>query len=579
MIMANDSSFTAQCTEAARRFLRTVTVVDDLPKSSGVASVPPSTVQPPSAVLRPAAGAFTTDGDVPEAQHLDATVPEKGPVGLEEDRSHMLDAQTLVEAFADSKIVCSVLVSGPLGDPTARDIWKRRVRNVSSGSDMVVLDWSWGGATGEFCLELLRALREDAPDRRRLVVIYTASDDGEAISRKVQDLGASENPAKRYVFQWGVGMDIAVVQKQAAEGVEFSPFGKVAEAQLPQKVIEIFGELSGGLLANAAMHGIAAVRDSTARLLADFSRERDAAYVVHRAYSDPCSDAEEQVAALIVDSVSDVLAESDLCACVNAEAVRAWLSGRAFIQQADKDALVSGVGKGGSWRSRLASLPATLEGGSARVEEGRERHLDFAHLVYSAPVPTAARPMISTGVVVGRDDEYLICMLPLCDAARFPEKGRQVPFLHARLDGTDDAEGMGLVLRASGSTPRLHLRVGCHMYGLRSYLFKPLPPTAGQPIRATPDGHKGWIFKDAAGIEYRYVSRLRPMVAQALAADLAASGARVGLMESEYVRRESKGTRQKPRTEPTAPNVAEPIAEPPAAGQEPPDHALRTAKR
>lgn len=132
-------------------------------------------------------------------------------------------------------------------------------------------------------------------------------------------------------------------------------------------------------------------------------------------------------------------------------------------------------------------------------------------------------------------DEYLVCIMPLCDAERVPAAGQVFPFLRA-VEGRDNEHRNVVVTDEGGSGSLLELYIPVAMPHLVLAEFR--PEADKQPVRAKGGDGSPFLFESSnQSAVYRYVARLRPMVAQEIAAGLAAAGARVGLMHSEYARR------------------------------------------
>ena len=282
---SNGQDHWQQRTVAAAAFVRTVVVLDDHEVSQSEDDTVPREVVAP--LLRPKvksgggplaaperANAGTEEevtdkgAQAPEAEPDDATTeePADGEVGGVHRLSHELDVRALNAAFAKLGIVCSVLIDERAGK--RKDDWLQKVHALAPRADVLILDWSLSNDNGRFCTEIISSLAAENPgSRRQLVVVYTGSNDEREIEKGLK--GIDGQPGADLRFRLPGGVDVVVVQKPHATGDGFYSDSKVEEASLPCRVLQLFGELSGGLLANASMHGLGALRDSTHELLRD----------------------------------------------------------------------------------------------------------------------------------------------------------------------------------------------------------------------------------------------------------------------------------------------------------------------
>ncbi len=273
---------------AAARYLHTVLVVDDKPRGALEPTTPSEAASPSQ---RPRAG------DAAPAPATDVKAPPEAG-----DTAHVLESVDLQAAFARVGMVCSVVTP----NIEAEGELPKEIVELADEVDVLVLDWSWGGDGGDFCCRILRHLLETGPTRRRLVTIYTGEDDRNAIDTKLSSLAPAPAPSGGR-FLWSEnGLIVRILRKPRARG-DWSDVPTVAEAALPEHLIAAYAEENGGLLANAAMLGLAEVRRASHRILRRFRPELDAPYVVHRAYTVPRQDAEDQVVELLADALGDAI--------------------------------------------------------------------------------------------------------------------------------------------------------------------------------------------------------------------------------------------------------------------------------
>jgi len=547
-------AFDNRRTEAARAFLRTVVVVDDKP-------VRRSPQQPPAQVVQPVAGTRPPIGasqDRPSPIEVVATPPSTSTATAPaEDPTHELDGDALQAAFADEGLVCSVLFGKkPTDDQEAKD-WIKRVVTVGSRTDVLVLDWSWNGDHGVFCKQMIDALLKTDSCRRQLVIIYTAEDDKQVFETRLTSSSESssdsprEQPQPRVTsdtlrFSWpDHGLDVVVVQKFSARGEDFYRGSKVREKDLPERVFKLFGEVCGGLLANAAMHGLGHLRESTHGILRRFRPELDAPYVVHRACSSPRESAQEQVRDLLVDALGDALTGSEVTKHLDDAPVEAWLKTCDGIAdrwakidglkgRPSHDALANGsLDTRNTKRKTVVAMTEALVVSESSTESTPKRDHALAEFIYCADETGKHEPALRLGTILSTANggDLLVCTVPLCDSDRVPATGQKFPFLPL----TTTSESGSLALTIPGSKDIWYVPVNvCQLT-----MLKFVPPRDQTPVRAQKEAD-GFVFTDDSRDEYRYVGRLRPLFAQRLAQELGAKAARVGVAESEFIRRRDK---------------------------------------
>lgn len=564
---------------AARAFLRTVVVFDDTPARgdrSDVSDEPLEAPEDADASLRAGADAVA----IAQAEEVSAEgwrSAQQPPPDGSTSRFHPLDADALQKSFADLDVICSVYFRSRRAGAAGLPADTEEVARLAARSDVLIMDWDWGGDGGTFCRTVIDGLVNGPHGRRQLVLIYTGTDDQTAFAGQLGRIDgmSARRPEAPFSFQWDNCRVTAVVFQKASSGAhEIYPNSLVAEQDLPARVLEVFAETSGGLLANAVMHGLGHLRESTHRILDRFKPALDSAYVVHRAYTVPATDAEAQVEELLVDALSDALRSSGVRDRVGENAVLTSLGEKAHQQlpwetsqtYADvarafggeiprKKKTNSGTKVPEARLQMIQALGALTREGqdsdAAPDAPAKNHHRRFAALIYCADDKAttsaersnrnAVTPTLGPGVVVSRGSgdsrQFLLCVQPACDAARVAEGGATFPFL--RIAGGNKEGAMGLVLPTGPleSEPwECHVRP--RLDQLEMWLVKPQQPK--QPVRATRTEEYAHQFSaftvGGQETDLSYVTRLRPMVAQAIVQRLGSHGARVGLMESEYVR-------------------------------------------
>ena len=153
------------CTKTAERFLLTALVVDDKAYIPDSISSTPSSIQTPDR---------RTQAEVSE--EISDTM---------ETSIHSLDAQALINSFAEYGIICAVMAPRENDRSAANTI-----TSAAKCADMVIFDWKFYDDDGEKAFEFLTKLLEgDEAGRLRLITIYTGENDlrriGETLQQKL----------------------------------------------------------------------------------------------------------------------------------------------------------------------------------------------------------------------------------------------------------------------------------------------------------------------------------------------------------------------------------------------------------
>lgn len=565
-------SFDVRRTNAARAFLRTVVVVDDRPVKRSVRQQP-SVVQTPRRVGRPQVGVPDEDKDPASDDSARVSAdPDTGATKDEDGTNHELDGDALQIAFAEEGLICSILSGEKLDNECEERTWIARVTKIGSRADVLILDWSWHGDHGEFCTKIIQQLVSAETRMKQLVVIYTAENDKDVFKLKLARKETTSDNTQRSPcpnvnaellrFRWpNKGLDVVIVQKEGAKGEAFYTNSKVSEKNLPDRIIKLFGENCGGLLANAAMHGLAQLRESTHRVLRRFRPELDAPYVVHRACTLPRSSAQEQVRDLLVDALADALTDStvpathvDVVSALNDEAVRSWLDtvsdlerklqATEWLRASGIDALANGTIldtlKKKHQNERMTDLAHILDKPEHNNEQKNEIHYRLAELIYCGDDRNRETRTLTLGTIIkamNGSEERLVCILPACDSERVSQDGQKFPFMPLKESGENSGGATGSMPITVPGDARIW-RVSVKVKELTVLAFS--PKINDSPVRAEKDDSGQFVFNTSPEnpCQYIYIGRLRPMFAQRLAQEFSATSARVGVMASEFVRRD-----------------------------------------
>lgn len=518
-------TFEGLVARAVERFLQSAVVVDDR-------AFLPSAIQPTR--LRTPSPEAETLAEIEEEEKTQGPVSDS-EVG--DPANTPLNAKEIVDAFAARGVVCGVL--RPSADETdeVRRVAPRAIRR----SDLVIVDWHLHGDDGEATIALLQDVVQEAGEAMRLVAIYTGDPDLPRVARKLMErLGAE--PIDEISVEIG-SVRIVVIGKADPDAPKD---GAVSESELPKLLVELYAALADGLVRAAALSALGALRGATYRLLAGLGPEIDLGYVGQRAVVYPSSEAEDHLLGMLISELRAIVEDDEATrACADADAVASWLKRE------------SENGRGG--RLAFGALAAGVE--TDPYDEDSVRALREAHTEFNAinlkkglteqiaPTAEAAkaaderfamrmslklvyqRPerILSIGTIVADDDgRYWLCIQPACDSLRI-KGSRRFPFVPLSVVTI----GFDYVVDDADAT--VYLRLSRKPADIQHWKFAADPAFRAVVAKGDPR-----VFVTTGRRTFRWVGQLNEAHAQRAAQEVGAEQSRIGVAESDWLRRMSK---------------------------------------
>ncbi|HEY1729151.1 MAG TPA: response regulator receiver domain [Candidatus Baltobacteraceae bacterium] len=563
--------------QVVRDFLQSVLVVDDraaFPPAEQPSAAPPG--QLPHDALPDRAERHESSEHAEAANGVGILKTPQVPQEVS-DPDRALVAPELVEAFARQGLVCGVLTPRTAAETVDQ------APPAARRADILVLDWSIDTDNGEAALELIGRLATDE-DRHRLryIAIYTREPVlHELTDRILERLKAIPGPEARkrtaYIVEKG-SMKISVFGKLRTARIpdEEHEDRRVAEKDLPGKLITEFSQLQPGIVSTAALAAVSALRRKTNQLLGRFEADLDPAFLWHRAVLRFPEDAEQHIVDILTAEIGAVVEDSDVRDFVDLESCTTWIAqygiekfnGHFGDRNPTLDDMKLLLGKGindETNKSRFQKLSATqrMKGDAAlfaaSAEAMRRSNETFAELMLLRTRYDDHEPVLSSGTIVRSEDgKYWLCILPACDAVRL--KGvRNFAFIPL-VEVPDEAEHFDLLVSTQPGGVRL--RTSDKVYDLRMINFE---PNEAERVKAE-RSDESLIFTSASDGPFSWIGELKALKAQSLTQAVAENLARPGLDDPEWLR--SMSGRQKPRPAQSAvlhpqPEAAQPLgAEP-----------------
>ena len=536
----------AQPRAIVESFLQTVVILDDLVvMSEQVAEQPGEATD--TTIVAP---------DYPESSALDDR-------GIRADRSDVpLNADTVINAFADLGVVCAVLNAAP------DNAYSARVAKAAHTADIVVLDWKIGDSDGDDTLEVMKNILLDDQNnpRLRLIAIYTGEPNLVQVSDRLQT--ALE---EFYDSSQPLGLDPIRISKGPARVVILAKDGtinehianlgyeEVPERELADKLVDEFASMTSGLLRNVALAGIATIRENSHRVLAKFDETLDPAYLGHRMLLSHPPDAEDHLVAALGSELLSILEDNRPGVHAGIEAIRQWLASEEGPDISEPFRFPGNISELDGWIGLLqrgidfkdAQLPdsckkrdlvkRSTEPFSDNGDAASHSNRHFAALLSLKTRYPGQRPRLTTGSILctawQERSQYYLCLQPKCDSVRL-ESASGFPFipLEPVPEGSTTAVAVVVEVQTNsweylGATPKPSELI------VRS--FEPGSNPPGE-VLATEEAPGVFYFDDVDGTRYRWIAEMKEEHAFGIAGAMATALARPGPNDAEWLRRGSR---------------------------------------
>jgi len=443
------------------------------------------------------------------------------------------------------------------------------IKKTLKKSDVIILDWQMHGDLGKSTCELIKYLLEEDKNTSlslRLLIVYTDQPVYNSIIKEnvapiFDKLGITCNFVSETEIQSG-HTKIIVLQKPPINVKEES---KVSGEDLPERIIEEMTLLTKGLVSNSALKAVTVIRRNTHKLLGAFNKDLDPAYLAHRAMIPIPEDAEVLLKSSIVDSIDSVLSYSEIVTCCNIEQIEKWFdnnpienkeitigksTNKVVVNNDDrKEWLKKGYNvftneilkrnhKNCLNELQFEDYDKNKNGlfkntNDCFIKDGSTSSEEFAILTHhrSNFITPVYIPILTLGVVVQKvnNNEFYLCIQQRCDSVRIQD-GEVRNFLFLPL--TEHGSYPIIFKKEPGDYNKLKVNItNSH------YLFiEKFTQTANGLVQAIIE-EGGYNFIDADGEKYKWILDLKESHAQRIANKFASLLSRVGLDESEWLRR------------------------------------------
>jgi hypothetical protein len=495
--------------QAALGFLNTVLIVDELLEQRSEAV---SRLQPPQ-------GLGSAEPLLEQAAAL-----TDGEVGIR--------TGPLVKAFGQLGLFATPLAPDDLAD----DEFIAQIEPLALRADIVVLDWNLFDDDGRRSLALTRRLVEDDQGARvRVLVFYTGRELDHVQQKLVSELGIPQFEQGRSTS----GPLRVVVLAKADSTVAKEGDPKASEEELPERLVSIFATEHTGILPTAVLTALAAVREQAHRVLARFPASLDAAFLGHRILLDDPSEAGDHLPLLVGEEIAGVLMSAGVGSAASQDQIEEWLHGRADLYANDDantlDNLLSM--HRGNWQNIDSAFKGRVNDEPALAHDPRSDPSSddrWAEITATTQLYSGRSPVLALGTIVvkgSKSPEYWLCLQPLCDAVR-RTANTKFPFLP--LVPAEDR----FQIVVGNRDKMVRLKVVADANAVKPYTFAPSP--SGMVEAKT--NEDGYWFTSTSGVRFWWLGNLKPAAAQRVVHRFASNVSRIGLEESEWLRRKADGS-------------------------------------
>ena len=502
----------------------------------------------------------------PVAKAEKANTPSRGrQKSLEEPKAsvkheYFLNTKDLVRGFAKNGILCSAIEFGDLESDLP--VFKEAAKST----DIAIVDWELAeDKAGIYALKLISSLVQsdvENPERFRLIAIYTAKNDLIEISSAVLKHFRAEHGVDLCSGESGLlltheSIVITIYAKDARSIPKHLHFNAVDEAGLPDELISCFSKSVSGIVPNAAIATLTALRKSTHRLLRKFDRSLDFGFLTHRACLPKPEDASSQLEALIAEELKSILRSHD-CVEVNVSyaAIKDWVTASykkqhefhiddnikltrgdvlLCLKQGSENAEISRPSFSKTKKKELYKHFSLMLSGDKAVADKSDVLLSNLSIIKTMyrEVP----PSLTMGVIIQsvKDDDYWLCIQPRCDSIRLFDEGKStcfplLPILKGRKKKSFNIPDL------CGDGKDLFFHIPIHIQYCKCVEFRSSRKDLNE-IYPKCDSQHYYYLTTTNGLRFKFVAELREEIIQSIMNNLAAVAARVGVNPSEWLRR------------------------------------------
>lgn len=411
----------------------------------------------------------------------------------------------------------------------------------------------------------------------KLILIYTGEQDLNGITNTIHahledEIGGFEkSEADCSVYTETENIKILVRMKENGDQFKHSPNLKnkiVSYDRLPDFILDEFTEMTSGLLTTFVLKSLTAIRTNTFRLIKLYEKDLDASFVAHRLLLPNQEDSKEQLIEMLTHSIEALLLYNKTGEATSLDRIKKWIDTRKIPEKTidigkkklniDRDFLKTWAENGFVEACKILCKSKgfkhtpedrELEKKKEKFYQSGKIHVSletgcsdskFSILTHqkSNLKPPSRKPSLTLGTLIKQETDsegepkegYYMCIQARCDSVRL-DKLRK--FLFLPLKKEEDGKNFHFVVEEN-ENEFTKLRIMKETFELRTIKFE--PDEIHRVVIAKESNDKFYFMSDHKE-KFQWLADLKEAHAQREINNFAAKISRVGLDESEWLRR------------------------------------------
>lgn len=507
------SEFFSYSRAIVENFLQTAVLLDDR------AFMEKNKEDVPKELVKPKAKGIEKNENEKKDQQENSV--EDQPISKEnqkDDNAHNLDANVIIDTFMEKGILCSVLKCDEASFNSKID----KYISLMKKADIIILDWSLFGDFGDKIISVIQQLieKDEMLQELRTILIYTANDI-ENVKKKLSEIQITFNEGSNICNNQQYTA-VSLYSKPNSHGV--NPENKVEFSDLINKCIDDFTQNICGIIPNVTLAALTELRNNTHKLLGVLNKNLDIAYLSHRALLPVSEEAEKHVEEMVIGELQSIVHCHNIGKNASLDIIKStpYIASKNYMDIPFINYLDSENVKDNKTLTRDIKDCFSYQWYNEDEVKTRKSEIDFAVLTTIQTEYIKKNRQLTLGVIIKEmsSNRILLCLQPRCDSVRL----------------TGEVDFIFLTLEKSTSD-KFHLIINDEKYinrynkGRTSIIFKPCS------IKQFVINDEEYLYEDIEGKKYQYIATLKKLKAQKIIDEYTSHLSRVGLNESEYLRR------------------------------------------
>lgn len=454
------------------------------------------------------------------------------------------DPLQMTKVFSEKGIQCVLLQHSSEDD-------LEYIEKTISKSDIVVLDWQMQQDQGMAAIAILKAYLGDLRNGMHLFLIWTAEPDLDGIVDSI----LKEIPDTFKIVKGTnvllCGFSKIIVCHRSVDSDDESGENGITQDKLPDFIIDSLLPMTSGLVSNTLLQSIVLLKRHSANLLTLFNKDLDSAYLEHRSMLSNPEDGEEMLIKMIIDSFSSLIQMKNATDCCNASAIASWIDEniketRSIIvsggkkkdlspeilkswQKSGYRILFNTEAEANNFEKEKIKAAAQSAFGTSNEQRNTFSELSFKKTSFDGPqVPFLSLGSVVKQVDVENENQYYVCIQQRCDSIRISKDEGGRAFLFLPLKETGDSKTKSIHILIEGRS----FVVDTTSYNVELFTFEPSKDDRGVVV-----GNDAGVYESVCGKKFKWLFDLKDLHAQRIAQTYSSNLSRVGLDESEALRR------------------------------------------